>query len=348
VLADPRGIAWITQSRTTVETNRSVVRLDPTTGEMTVYHLTNPTGAPMYFEQVGPDLQGNIWMHGGGSFVKLDTTNATFTAYPIPRVFNGTQNSIDPDSKGRAFANGKYGLVELDTSELDKTGVAYPGWHLYQQLTPGNGTTYGITVDSEDNPWWSESYSDVVATRDMKTGKTTEFVMHDPKYDSRKALFEPDDVAFYDSVGSLSWSGNSANPLPYTEMPRRLVADKNGYTVWVPLWAESNMAEINIHTKKVTYHELPLQVHPYKTTVDKYHNVYTDIQAGDGMYKFVPKTQEWTYYQLPTHGCSSRHMSFDDVRGEAWVPCDQADTVDRIQFRTAAQIQALKSAAVSQ
>jgi streptogramin lyase len=275
----------------------------------------------------------------------LNPATATFTAYPIPTVMGGTENSIDGDSKGRVWANGRAGVVEFDPSELDKKGVMYPGWHLYQQHTPGNGTTYGMTVDADDNPWWSESYSDIVATRDMKTGKVVEFDMHDPNYDARKALATPEDLAYYDSIGAETWSGNSADPLPYANMPRRLAADKNGDTVWVPNWAQSNLAEINIHTMKVTYHELPMKVHPYKTTVDKNHNVYTDIQAGDGMYKFVPSTHEWTYYQLPTHGCSSRHMSFDDVRGEAWVPCDQADVVDRIQFRSTAQIQALKAAA---
>ena len=171
--------------------------------------------------------------------------------------------------------------------------------------------------------------------------------MHDPGYDVRKALFAQDQ-RFYDSIGAMTWAANSAEPLPYSEMPRRLSADKNGDTVWVPNWAQSNLAEINIHTGKVIYHELPMKVHPYKTTVDKNHNVYTDIQAGDGVYKFTPATNQWTYYPLPTHGCSSRHMSFDDVRGEAWVPCDQADTVDRIQFRSTEQIQRLKATAVKQ
>src|SRR5580700_7776746 len=79
------------------------------------------------------------------------------------------------------------------------------------------------------------------------------------------------------------------------------------------------------------------------TAVAKDHNVYTSIQAGDGVYKFTPATQEWTYYQLPTHGRSPRQMGFDDLRNEAWVPRDQADTVDRIQFRSVQQIQALKA-----
>jgi streptogramin lyase len=340
VVADTLGQAWITQSRDNFETNRELIKLDPKTGKMTAMKLAGR------FEQITqPDLHGFIWMHGGGNFVKVDPATDTLTAYPIPRVYGGTQNSIDPDSKGRVFANGKYGTVEFDPAEMNRTGVLYPGWHYYQQNTPGNGTTYGISVDSEDNVWWSESYSSKVAVRDIKTGKITEFDMHDPGYEVRKQLFEAD-LDFYESIGGELWSGTSGTPLPFGEFPRRLAADKNGDTVWIPDWAQTNLAEINIHTHKVTYHEMPLKMHPYKTIVDKNHNVYTDTQVGDGMYKFNPANQEWTYFQLPTHGCSSRHMSFDDVKGEAWVPCDQADTVDRIQFRTAAQIEALRTGAV--
>lgn len=344
VFADAAGNAWASQARTTFETNRSWVKIDLATGKMTAYKIAGDDGRPVYYEQAGLDSLGNIWMHSGGAFVKLNPSTEAFTAYPIPNVFGGTQNSIEGDSQGRVWANGKAGAVLFDLADLDTKGVMYPGWHLYQQNTPGNGTTYGMAVDSENNPWWSESYSDIVATRDMKTGKVVEFNMHDPKYDARKADATPADLAYYDSIGAETWSGNSASPLPYANMPRRLSADKHGDTVWIPNWAQSNIAEINIHTMKVTYHELPMKVHPYKTTVDKNHNVYLDIQAGDGMYKFVPSTQEWTYYQLPTHGCSSRHMSFDDLRGEAWIPCDQSDTVDRIQFRSAEQIQAMKAA----
>ena len=53
--------------------------------------------------------------------------------------------------------------------------------------------------------------------------------------------------------------------------------------------------------------------------MDKNHNVYTDTQVGDGMFRYTPSTNQWTYFQLPTHGCSSRHTSFDDNKNEAWV-----------------------------
>jgi len=347
VVADSSGMVWITQSRTTVETNRSLIRLDPKTGDMTVYTLTNPRGQQMYFEQIGDNPMGTIWMHGAGALVKLDPLATAFTAFPIPSVYGGTQNSIDGDKLGRAWINGRFGVVEFDPAELDQKGVMFPGWHRYLQNTVGNGTTYGQAADANNDPWWSESYSDKVATRNMRTGEVTEFAMHDDRYDARKALLTPEDHKFFDSVGGLTWGATSVNPLPYAEMPRRLSADKNGDTVWVPNWAASSVAEINIRTHKVTYHEMPFLAHPYKTTVDKFHNVYWSIQAGDGMFKYTPASKRMTYFQLPTHGCSPRHMSFDDHRNEAWVPCDQADTVDRIQFRTPAQIAAQKAAAAA-
>jgi streptogramin lyase len=85
--------------------------------------------------------------------------------------------------------------------------------------------------------------------------------------------------------------------------------------VWVPNWADSNIAEIDIRTLKVTYHKLPVRVHPYKTTADKNHNAYTDTSLADGVFKFTPSTHQWIVYQLPSHGCGSRHISFDDVKG---------------------------------
>ena len=346
VIADPSGMAWITQARTTFETNRSLVKLDPKTGGMTAYRVTDPKGELLFFEQVAtPDSAGNIWMHDGQNLVKLDTKADSFTDYRLPRVMGSMVNSTAVDSKGRAFVNGRFGALLLDPSELHRTDVAYPGWHLFQQVTPGDGTTYGIAVDSKDDVWWSESYVDKVATRDMKTGKVVEIDMRDPDYEARKALATPADLAFYDSIGGGTWSANSASPLPFANMPRRMAADKNGNKVWVPNWAQSNIAEIDINTHQVTYHRLPIRVHPYQIAVDKDHNVWTDTSLADAIWKFTSSTGQWTMYRYPSHGCGSRHMSFDSLKNEAWVPCDQANKVIRFQFRSAAELQAQQLAA---
>jgi streptogramin lyase len=237
-------------------------------------------------------------------------------------------------------ANAHYGYVTLDPARLEDPGVPYPGWSMWQQNTPGDGTTYGITTDARDNVWWSISYSDLVATRDTQTGEVTEFRMRDPGYAARRALATPEDLAFYENVGGGVWARNSAAPLPYDLMPRRLSADKNGNTVWVPNWAQSNIAEINIETHEITYHELPIRVHPYKTTVDENHNVWTDTSLVDGVFRFNPATSEWTLFRLPSHGCGSRHISYDLNRSELWLPCDQSNKVIRFQFRTQDQIDA--------
>jgi streptogramin lyase len=349
VLAAPNGTVWLYQSRTTFETNRTLASLDTETGRMTNYRLNMPNGRIMFFEQVGPGMgqyAKYMWMHTGSDIIRQDMENNTFMRFPKPAVMGGMPNSSDGDDQGRVWINGQSGAVFFDPYAPNDPNVQYPGWHQFTQLSAGLATTYGITADAEGNGWWSESYQDKVATHNIKTGETREFLMRDPGYAARKALATNEDLTFYDSIGAGTWSANSATPLPFANMPRRLSADKYGDTVWVPNWAASNMAEINIHTFEVTYHELPYKQHPYKTTVDAHHNVYTDTQVGDGVYKWSMASKTWTYFQLPTHGCSSRHMSYDTVKEEMWVPCDQSNTVDRIQTRSMEDIRALKAAAV--
>lgn len=344
VVADLNGTAWVTQARETFETNRSVVKLDTKTGAQVNYTVRDGKGGMAYFEQIAePDPFDNIWMHGGGSMVRLDPRTSTFTGWREPQVMNGMNNSTDADSKGRAYGNGRSGTVVFAPDELGDKGAAYPGWHLYQQNTPGDGTTYGIAVDAHDNVWWSESYVDKIAMRDAKTGKVEEFDMHDPEYDARKALATPEDLKYYESIGGGTWAINSASPLPYMEMPRRMSADKHGNTVWVPMWAQSSLAEVNIDTHKITYHKLPIQTHPYKTTVDKDHNVWTDSGMANAAFRFTPSTGQWAMFPIPSHGCASRHMSYDRYRNEVWVPCDQSNKVVRFQFRSAEQMKALEA-----
>ena len=351
VTVDAAGNAWISHSegRSSFESNRSMIKLDPNSGDMTAYSFKDKDGKLLWVEQISSiDPLGAIWMHNDetATVIRLDTRAETFTAYPMPRVMGGMENSTDADSKGRVWINARFGAVRLDPSGASQGPVAYPGWQLFQQRTPGDGITYGISADAEDNAWWSESYVDKVAKQDLKTGIVHEIDMRDPDYEARHALATAADRAFYASIGGGSWSSNSASPLPYANMPRRLAADKHGDKVWVPNWAQSNIAEIDIHSLQVTYHRLPIHVHPYKTIVDSQHNVWTDTSLADATLKFNPASGEWTVYRFASHGCGSRHMGFDDFRGEAWVPCDQASKVIRLQFRSSEQIQQLKALAV--
>jgi streptogramin lyase len=346
VVADVNGKVWITQARETFENTRSTIKLDPKTGAMKVFNPTAPNGQLALFEQIAePDVNDNIWMHGAGHMVRLNPRTDTFDAWRQPQVMGAMGNSTDADSKGRGVSNARYGTVVFDPSELNRKDVEYPGWHYYQQNSAGDGTTYGISVDAKDNIWWSESYVDKVAVRDARTGKVTEFDMKDPEYEARKALATPEDLTWYESIGAGIWSINSASPLPWMNMPRRLAADKKGDKVWVPMWAQDSIASIDINTHEIKYWKLPFKTHPYKTTVDNFHNVWTDSGMANGVFRLNPSTGEWTLFRGPSLGCASRHISYDRYRNEVWQPCDQSNKVVRYQFRTAEQLKALEAAA---
>ena len=78
--------------------------------------------------------------------------------------------------------------------------------------------------------------------------------------------------------------------------------------------------------------------------VDKNHMIWTNLMSDDAVAKLDPKTEQWTVYKLPSIGAELRHITVDDIRGDVWVPYREADRAARLQFRTAAQLAALKTA----
>jgi streptogramin lyase len=109
--------------------------------------------------------------------------------------------------------------------------------------------------------------------------------------------------------------------------------------VWVPNNAGNNLARINIHTLETKYYQL--QGNPYFVTVDKNSNVWTNLFADAKVARFDPRTEQFTYYTLPSR-CESRNIAVDDIRGDVWVPCANTSRVIRLRFRTAADIEALR------
>jgi streptogramin lyase/mono/diheme cytochrome c family protein len=332
-VVDGAGNVWLSEARTTFETNRTYTKLDPRTGRMTAVTMVGGSGRIMFTEQVAQDQQHNIWSQFDyASLGRFDPGSLLFALFSPPRAMGGLMNASDLDPQGHVWTNGRNGSVRFDPA----TGT----FHLYQQRTPADGSTYGVAADGEGNGWWSQFVADYVTKADVKTGERFEIPMRDPDYEKRRALMTPADLAFYDAAGAQSWGGYPVGPTPWASAPRRLSADQKGNTVWVPNWAGETLAKIDIHTLKVTYYPLPIHGHPYDTHVDAAHNVWTDVPLGDAIVKFDPKTEQWTVYQLPSRGCGSRHLGMDTVRGELWLPCDQSSRVARVQFRSAGEIAA--------
>ena len=79
-------------------------------------------------------------------------------------------------------------------------------------------------------------------------------------------------------------------PFAWAQAPRRMGADKNGDSVWVGNSFGGTMAKVNIHTKETTLIPLPNpEAHqPYQVSVDKAHNVWTNLWSTDKIAKYDP------------------------------------------------------------
>jgi streptogramin lyase len=333
---DNNGNQWLTES--SAGGGRTITKVDTKTGQVTGFRLRAPgANTDLRAHGIGAkDRNGTIWFDTFGRLGRLDPVTETFELFTAaPRQGGATLTTdADPnDPKGYIWAASRYGASRFDP--------ATKKFKYFQGLTPADGNSYGVAVDSSGNGWWTTYWADILTMVDVKTGKSHEVPLDPPGASDRAELATPADREFYEEIGALKWS--HINTVPGAIGPRRLGADKNSNTVWVPLFHASAVAKIDIKTRKATYYPLPINAHPYFLVVDKNHTVWTNSMVDDIVAKFEPKTEQWTFFRLPTHGCETRNLAVDDLRGDVWVPCIKASKTVRLQFRTQAQVQALKS-----
>lgn len=125
-------------------------------------------------------------------------------------------------------------------------------------------------------------------------------------------------------------------------------ADKNGDFVWIGNSFGGTMARVNIHTKETTLIPLPNpEAHqPYQVSVDKEHNVWTNLWSTDKIAKYNPKVDKWTLFDMPIRGTESRHIPLLEMPGkplQVVVPYERARKVGVMTPRSEAEINALKA-----
>jgi streptogramin lyase len=331
---DLSGNAWVTESSR--GTGRTITKVDTKTGQVTGYRWREQ-GASNDLSAHGiggRDAKGNLWFDTFGKLGKIDPATDTFELFVPPPRTGGTTLTTDVDPKGFVWAASRYGAMRFDPT----TGK----FKYFQSRTPADGNSYGVAGDADGNGWWTTYWADILTMVDMKTGVSHEVPLAPPGAAERAELATPADKAFYEEVGALKWS--HINTVPGAIGPRRLGADKKGDWVWVPMFHAASIAKIDIKTRKATYYALPFDSSPYFLVVDKNRVVWTNLLTDDRVARFDPKTESWTFYRLPTHGCETRNIAVDDVRGDVWVPCIKASKIVRLQFPTAAELQALRTA----
>jgi streptogramin lyase/mono/diheme cytochrome c family protein len=331
VQVDNAGAAWLTDS--VANDHRTIVKLDPKTGAVKGFKVVAPNARAQTSHGIARDANGIMWFDTGGMLARLDPATETFEFYRPPFGSpSTTSGQIDVAPNGNVWMSARRGALMFD--QKSKT------FKFFHDKTIGDGQTYGAAADANGSGWWTQFNMDTVVHADIATGKTYEFPMRPP--DRTEVTLTPEDRDFYHNIGGDRFSGTFARP--GSQAPRRLSTDKRGTSVWVANWWGENLARIDIKTKDVSYHKLPYG-NPYNTVVDKNHVVWTNITSDDAVGKFDPKSGKWTIYKLPSIGAELRHIGFDDIRGDVWVPYRESDRAARLQFRTDAQLTALKRAA---
>ena len=337
VAIDQDGNVWIAPWASASQSLRTLIKLNPETGAVRSYNKvrTSPRDR-VYTHGIYVDQTGIMWFNVSGILGRADPESDEITTFTPPAGMRvaGTQ---DVDAMGKVWMGSTEGVLRFDPGERT---------FQYFQNPAATGGTYGVTGDRLGNGWWGRWTRDVVGHADVETGKTYEIPMRPPGAVKPESFMTDADKEFYYNHGALRFM--CCVPwMPGGQAPRRMGADKNGDVIWVSNWWGGNLAEIDIHTREVTYHPLPHKgMHPYSAVVDSDHNVYTNVSSDDSVAKFDPSTREWTVYPLPSRGTEVRHIAVDGRNGDVWVPYATTNRVARLQFRTEAELQAHRADAV--
>ncbi len=347
---DPRGYVWFPDN---VTPGRTLGKLDPKTGRVTDYKDVGENGETVGSHDIFVDHLGNIWVNNpiDETMDEFDPKTEKFRHFPRPdSVPPGIGRLFDEDSKGNIWqgiqgrqikkvdpeTKMKYvvadpqqpgGAVKLDP----KTGV----YTFYKALTPAL-TTYGVSVDADDNVWFTRTGRDLVGKVDSRTGEVSEMnISARDKDDVEHTALDDQLVSKYEPVDEQG--------TPWQKAPRRQASDRKNGTQWIALSKASSLAKIDIHTRKETEYHLPYRYSfPYALAVDKNHMVWVAALNTDSVFKFNPSTEQFTEYRLPTLGTDTRSITVDNSTDPptVWVAYWQTSKLARVQFRAVASTRA--------
>ncbi len=343
--ADLDGNIWIVYSRPSRVT--TYARVDAKTGAVKHFTLPDQRGFVAGSHGIVRDENGLLWfnirsnvgrIHGG--LAKLDPKTEKLTVYYPPKPMSGTSGTIDADMKGNIWVTSPDGALRFNIAEEKFTefkSVTYKNKH-------GTATVYGLAADSAGNGWWLLMSQDLVNTSDIATGKSHEFKM--PPEQAVIENLTPEQAKMYETFVAPDFNA----PFAWAQGSRRMGADKNGNTVWIGNSFGGNLGRVDINTKAVTLTPLPNpEAHqPYQVSVDKQHNVWTNLWSTDKVAKYNPATSQWTLFDLPNRGTEARHISLLERDGrplQVIVPYYRTRKVAVITPRSEAELEALRKQA---
>lgn len=330
---DENGNAWVTNG--TENRNRSFLKLDMRTGKSTNFRLPAPNGFARGTHGIAQDQNGIIWINlfenggtfGRGSLLRLDPKTEKYDEFSPDPEMGSVGISVQVDGTGKVWATSD-GAVVFDP--------AAQKFSYFPPMTPGTGG-YGVAGDSVGNGWFCQPGLDIVGFADFETKKVSEIRL--PSRPGIDAISTEEDRKFYPQVES-----SFTTAILPAQGPRRMTAQ--GDYVWWSDWFGQNIARINIRTHEVKYFSAPLpNLSPYAMAADKNGMLWVAFPNDDRVAKLDPQTQQWTVYNLPSHGTNTRFIAVDNRKAsvEVWEASFMTSKVIRLQFRTKPQMQAAAS-----
>ncbi len=327
---DFMGNGWVTQNGS--NKYRSYAKIDSKTGKVTPFKVLSKNGGVRGTHEITTGPDGMVWMNIGGGLGRIDPKTDKLEIFEVPQGVGRVGNFVDVNAKGKIGMVNNNGGLHFDPFTKEFTEFISPS------LKNPKFGTYGGAIDSDGNVWWADLTEDKLEVADLKTRKIRE-VQFTPRPEL-KDLTSEEDRAFYSRTDNLKpLSNNMANVGLRT--PRRMSADFFGDTVWVTDYFGQDIASVDIHTLKVTYHDLPMKyASAYDLHLDNNHNVWVALRNADRVGKFDPRANKWTVYQLPSIGTECRSMYVDEYNktGEVWLASIRGSKAIRMQFRTAQQL----------
>jgi virginiamycin B lyase len=318
VAVDKEGGVWFTDDATP---GRTIGRLDPQTGKVRDYVLTDQTKSAESSHALVLDPQGKVWFSNGieGNPTEFDPQTETFRRFPRPTNFPFSGDFITIDGEGNLWSPHKQGAYKLDP----RTGK----YTNYSSELPVKAN-YDIAIDRHGNAWIAQPGGNQMSIVDAETGEINVLPLgfrSDIKTNEKDRQLS----------SSVTLTANTGTPLE--KGPRRIAADKNGDFLWVCEFFADQLARIDINTHKITEYQLPHRYsQPYAVTVDDHHMVWISMLSSDRIAEFNPQTESFTEYEIPTLGTEIRHIQVDERTNPptVWVPEDRTNKIARIQFRT--------------
>lgn len=167
-------------------------RVDPATGEITVYDL--PPGTRPH--TVTADAAGKIWFtgNGNGTMGRLDPASGEITVWEMPNPAARDPHSAIVDAAGRVWftlqRSNMVGRLDPDSGAI-----------VLVTMPTADSRPYGIKLDAEGTPWVAANGSNRLYRIDARTMDVTAFPVSDEGTTIRRLDFASDGSIWYVNSG---------------------------------------------------------------------------------------------------------------------------------------------------